>query len=256
MIKNTFDLNPKILADYDKLDEATQKIVDNWEEIKDKAIEAQKQMEENFSTLAGDLGTSLSDALIEAWTNKDLYSAIDAFHDKVGEAIADITKQMIFAAVFKANFDKAEEGMRNSFGLITDENGKVRQMTDEEMQRIDENGRRIYDEDIRDNIKTLGEDIKAGVAIYGDAIEEADKELKEAGFKNGIGATEDSSTTGLVGQISRSITEDTGQELAGLFRSTRDDGRIVRDLTQVGVGHLLKIEINTGQTVVGIKKTL
>ena len=77
--KNTFDLNPKILADYDKLDEATQKIVDNWEEIKDKAIEAQKQMEENFSTLAGNLGASLSDALIEAWTNKDLYSAIDAF---------------------------------------------------------------------------------------------------------------------------------------------------------------------------------
>ena len=34
---DTFELNPEIIKDYAKLDDATKKIVDNWKEIKEKA---------------------------------------------------------------------------------------------------------------------------------------------------------------------------------------------------------------------------
>ena len=64
----------------------------------------------------------------------------------------------------------------------------------------------------------------------------------------------DSTTSTLVGQIQKDITEETGTELAGLARSSRDDMRTVRDLTRVGVKHLSLIEINTANTVSEIKK--
>ena len=65
----TFELNPKILENYGKLDEATKKLVDNWEEIRIKALEAEKQMEENFRDLAGNIGVMLSDSLIDSFRN-------------------------------------------------------------------------------------------------------------------------------------------------------------------------------------------
>jgi hypothetical protein len=52
-------------------------------------------------------------------------------------------------------------------------------------------------------------------------------------------------TGGLAGQISKNITEDTGSELAGLFRRFADDERGVRDYTKMGVDHMIGIEKNT-----------
>ncbi len=59
---------------------------------------------------------------------------------------------------------------------------------------------------------------------------------------------------GLSGQITRSITEDTGSELAGLFRRFADDGRVVKDYTKIGIDRLLNIEANTFNTVVELQK--
>lgn len=59
---------------------------------------------------------------------------------------------------------------------------------------------------------------------------------------------------GLSGQISRSITEDTGTELAGLFRRFADEQRVVKDYTKIGVNHLVGIEKNTFDTVAELQK--
>lgn len=114
---DTYELNERLVADYDKLDEDTKKIVDNWEEIKNKAQEAEEQMRQTFSDLAGDIGTQLSDALVEAFRNGDLYSAIDDFHKKMTDTIEDILEQLVFSATFGAMFDELEDRMMKSFGV-------------------------------------------------------------------------------------------------------------------------------------------
>ena len=113
----TYELNPQIIADYDKLDDDTKQIVDNWDEIKDKALEAEQEMKDSFSELAGDIGTNLSDALVEAFRNKALYDAIDDFHDTVTGTIEDILEQLIFSTVFSDMFDELEQRMMDSFGI-------------------------------------------------------------------------------------------------------------------------------------------
>ena len=55
-------------------------------------------------------------------------------------------------------------------------------------------------------------------------------------------------TAGLSGEITRTITEATGTELAGLFRKMSDDGRLNRDYTKMAVNHLALIEANTLRT--------
>lgn len=111
----TFELNPEILANYNKLDEATKKIVDNWQEIKDKALEAEEQMRQNFKDLAGDIGNSLTNALVDAFRNGDIYAAMDDFHGEMTKIIEDITTQLILAALLDPLLDAATEGMMNSF---------------------------------------------------------------------------------------------------------------------------------------------
>jgi len=54
---------------------------------------------------------------------------------------------------------------------------------------------------------------------------------------------------GLSGAIRRDITEDTGTELAALFRRYADEQRVVKDYTVQGVSHLVGIEANTAETV-------
>jgi DNA repair exonuclease SbcCD ATPase subunit len=57
----------------------------------------------------------------------------------------------------------------------------------------------------------------------------------------------------LSGIIQRSITEETGTELAGLMRKISDDNRQNRDYNKLGVDHLINIEANTFQTVEELK---
>lgn len=55
-------------------------------------------------------------------------------------------------------------------------------------------------------------------------------------------------TAGLTG-IVRNITEETGNELTGLFRRFADEQRVVKDYSILGVNHLMNIEKNTYDTV-------
>jgi hypothetical protein len=61
---------------------------------------------------------------------------------------------------------------------------------------------------------------------------------------------------GLTSQIQRSITEETGSELAGLFRRFADDARISRDYTLTGINHLVGIEKNTFNTVLRLDSAI
>ena len=117
----TYELNPQIIADYKKLDDETKQIVDNWEAIAAKAKEAEEQIRETFSNLSGDIGKQLSDSLVAAFRNGELYSAIDDFHAKMTDTIEDILEQLVFSATFGAMFDQLEDRMMKSFGVGGDQ---------------------------------------------------------------------------------------------------------------------------------------
>jgi hypothetical protein len=222
--KDTFEINPKILADYDKLDTATKKLVDNWKDIATKAKEAQDQMTATFADMAGSLGDSLSESLINAFTNGNLYSAVDDFRRKVGDTIASITKQLLMATFFQKYFDAAQEGFNQSFGMITDaETGKLRIQTDTELARLDATGKRIADATIVDDLDTLANGIVDGVAGYGKAAAEMDWLLKEKGYAGLAGSA---ATEGTVAGAIKGVTEDTARRLEGLINSIRETGVI------------------------------
>lgn len=117
----TFELNPKILADYDKLDEATKKLVDNWEEIRKEALEAQKEMRETFQKLSGDIGDLLGKALADAFRTGEWESEMANFEKKLDEMIGRILDQLIFSAVFGEEFRKLQKAMEDSFGVGGDQ---------------------------------------------------------------------------------------------------------------------------------------
>jgi hypothetical protein len=82
---------------------------------------------------------------------------------------------------------------------------------------------------------------------------EADRQAayKAAGISPTIGTA---AQAGLSGQIAAQMTEDTGSELAGLFRRYADDERLVRDYSKLGVNHLVSIEANTYNTVLELQR--
>lgn len=117
-----FNLNQRLIADYDKLDDATKQIVDNWDEIVDKMREAEDAMRENFSELAGDLGDKLATSLSNAFRSGKLDSAIGDFKKDVNKTIESILEQAVFASVFQDLFDNLEKEMMASFGAGGDQN--------------------------------------------------------------------------------------------------------------------------------------
>ena len=152
-----FDLNPKIIADYNKLDDATKRIVDNWDEIKQKAEEAEQQMRDNFSDLAGDIGDRLSDALVDAFRSGDLYSAIDDFHGKMTSTIEDILEQLVFSSTFGKMFDELEQRFNDSFG---------------------EGG----DQDITDDLMWMEREYQNKLGQYNDAMNRVKESLERQGY--------------------------------------------------------------------------
>lgn len=153
----TFELNPEILASYSKLDEETKQLVDHWDEIRKKAMDAEQQMEETFATLAGDLGRNLSQTLAAAWRDGDLFRAVDDYERYVGETIGKIIEQLVFAQYFQGYFDELKKRFKDSF-----EAGG--------------------DQDIFDDIIWFSREYKKGVESYGKAMDEARKALKGEGI--------------------------------------------------------------------------
>ena len=182
----SFELNPKILQSYASLDDATKMLVDNWEEIRKKALEAQKEMEENFKALSGDLGTALSKALSDGLRSGDISSALRSFDEQVSGTIHSIMEQQLFATYFQRYFDELSEGMKRSF---------------------DTGG----DGDIKDDIKRFARQYKQGIEGYKQAWKEASAELEREGFES-----ERSERTAVAHRGLAQASQDSIDELMGI----------------------------------------
>lgn len=201
--KNTFELNPAILADYKKLDEATQKLVDNWSEIKEKAKEAEKQMRDTFSDLAGDIGNQLSQALINAFREGDIYAGIDDFHSYMTTKIEDIVGQLIFAAHFQQLFNDLEKRFNSSFA---------------------DGG----DGSIVDDLLWFSKQYKEGVAAFGNDLKSAKEQLLKEGID--IFSTERSREGAKKGIATAS--EETMSEVSGALYALRYTTADIRNINR------------------------
>ncbi|WP_340112613.1 hypothetical protein [Maribellus mangrovi] len=184
--KETFELNPEILADYEKLDDATKKLVDNWEEIRTKAEEAQQQMRDTFKSLAGDIGTQLSDALVNAFRNNALTSAMNDFESGVSSMIENIIAQMVFATYFQSMLDELQQGFEDSFK---------------------DGG----DQDIIDDIIKFTQEYTDAIPGYMDAMKTWREEMKRQGFDVFEADTRTPSSKGIAQASQDSVDELNGR---------------------------------------------
>lgn len=183
----TFELNPAIIENYSKLDEATKKLVDNWEEIRQKALESQEQMRQTFKDLAGDIGGALSDALVNSFKNGDVFGAIDVFQDKINNTIEAILGQLIFARHFQDMFDDLEKRFEASFDVGGDN-------------------------DIVDDIVWFSQEYKKQIEAYAKNMEAARDEFKNQGIDIFQPTAQD--RQGVAKGIS-GLTQDQGNKLEG-----------------------------------------
>lgn len=210
---DTYELNQQLLADYDKLDEATKQIVDNWEEIIAKAKEAEEQMRQNFSDLAGDIGNQLSEALVNAFRNGNLYSAIDDFHKKMTSTIEDILSQLVFSATFGAMFDELEERMMDSF-------------------------RAGGDQDITDDLVWMEEEYQNSLDQYNNAMEQVKQALESLGYNVFSGGEQQQNAKAGAFQT---MSQDTAGELNGRFTAFQLSNEIISKAAQDGLGYIITI---------------
>lgn len=197
---NPFALNPQILADYAKLDDATKQLVDNWKEIEETANKALEEMRDTFNDLCGDIGDQLRDSLVEAWRNRDLYAAIDEFHDYMGGVIENILEQLVFAQVMQPIFDQLQKDMENSF--------------------LPEG-----DQDITDDLAKFANILPDKLEAFAVAMEQARAGMEQYGFN--LWQASDSTEGGLSTGI-KSITEDTANLLASYINAIRADVSAMR----------------------------
>lgn len=92
---------------------------------------------------------------------------------------------------------------------------------------------------------------------YDDIIEKGKANREAAYAIAGISSTpSEAINNGLSMGIRRDISEQTGTELAGLFRRFADDNRQTKDYTLAGLNHLVGIERNTLDTVFELKNAV
>ena len=207
--EDPFDLNPRILADYQLLEDETKAIVDNWQEIRSEAESAMEEMHETFTSLVGNLGDDLRDMLVEAWRAGDVYDAIEDMHNYVGEVIEDILERMVFARTLQGVFDDLEKEMDASFAPGGDQ-------------------------DITDDLARFGDRLPARITEFSRGMEAAREAMDRIGYDlwsnvAGEGAGNAISSAG--------ITERTASLLASYVNGIRADVSVQRGLLQEFFAH-------------------
>ena len=208
----TFELNKQIQAQYEKLNDEGKRLVDNWEEIKKKAQEAKKALEDSLSEMVGHLSKDLSSLLVDAFSNGSLYSAIDKFHDKVSDAMSSIIEQRIFSIVFEDFFKGVEDEMKKSMG-----SGGDGSITDD-LQRMDKGYRERLE-------------------LYETMMNSAKKEMDALGY-----SVWKSSRQASVGGI-QSVTQDSINDLSGRVTAIQGHTYSISENTKLLVstaGNILK----------------
>lgn len=217
-------MNSREFAKNDK--EALQYIIDLY----DQAEEAWKSVKDYFEGVFGDLGQTLTDALVDAFKNGT--DAGKAFVDSLTGMLEKLAEQMIYTVTIAPLLEKAQEEMLDVM--------KREDLTDEEKFS---NYVRILD-DMTDNVLSQQGTFNALLEKYRQMAKEKGLDLWQ-----GDSTTQTGKSGAYTTASQESITKLEGLYTAMLVHETNIDTNVenVAGSMQTALGHLKRIDTNTGE---------
>lgn len=217
-------MNSREFAKNDK--EALQYIIDLY----DQAEEAWKSVKDYFEGVFGDLGQTLTDALVDAFKNGT--DAGKAFVDSLTGMLEKLAEQMIYTVTIAPLLEKAQEEMLDVM--------KREDLTDEEKFG---NYVRILD-DMTDNALSQQGTFNALLEKYRQMAKEKGLDLWQ-----GDSTTQTGKSGAYTTASQESITKLEGLYTAMLVHETNIDTNVenVAGSMQTALGHLKRIDTNTGE---------
>lgn len=217
-------INSREFAKNDK--EALQYIIDLY----DQAEEAWESVKDYFEGVFGDLGQTLTDALVDAFKNGT--DAGKAFADSLTGMLEKLAEQMIYTVTIAPLLEKAQEEMLDVM--------KREDLTDEEKFG---NYVRILD-DMTDNALSQQGTFNALLEKYRQMAKEKGLDLWQ-----GDSTTQTGKSGAYTTASQESITKLEGLYTAMLVHETNIDTNVenVAGSMQTALGHLKRIDTNTGE---------
>lgn len=217
-------MNSREFAKNDK--EALQYIIDLY----DQAEEAWESVKDYFEGVFGDLGQTLTDALVDAFKNGT--DAGKAFADSLTGMLEKLAEQMIYTVTIAPLLEKAQEEMLDVM--------KREDLTDEEKFG---NYVRILD-DMTDNALSQQGTFNALLEKYRQMAKEKGLDLWQGDSTTQMGKSGAYTTAS-----QESITKLEGLYTAMLVHETNIDTNVenVAGSMQTALGHLKRIDTNTGE---------
>lgn len=217
-------MNSREFAKNDK--EALQYIIDLY----DQAEEAWESVKDYFEGVFGDLGQTLTDALVDAFKNGT--DAGKAFADSLTGMLEKLAEQMIYTVTIAPLLEKAQEEMLDVM--------KREDLTDEEKFG---NYVRILD-DMTDNALSQQGTFNALLEKYRQMAKEKGLDLWQ-----GDSTTQTGKSGAYTTASQESITKLEGLYTAMLVHETNIDTNVenVAGCMQTALGHLKRIDTNTGE---------
>lgn len=217
-------MNSREFAKNDK--EALQYIIDLY----DQAEEAWESVKDYFEGVFGDLGQTLTDALVDAFKNGT--DAGKAFADSLTDMLEKLAEQMIYTVTIAPLLEKAQEEMLDVM--------KREDLTDEEKFG---NYVRILD-DMTDNALSQQGTFNALLEKYRQLAKEKGLDLWQ-----GDSTTQTGKSGAYTTASQESITKLEGLYTAMLVHETNIDTNVenVAGSMQTALGHLKRIDTNTGE---------
>ena len=217
-------MNSREFAKNDK--EALQYIIDLY----DQAEEAWESVKDYFEGVFGDLGQTLTDALVDAFKNGT--DAGKAFVDSLTGMLEKLAEQMIYTVTIAPLLEKAQEEMLDVM--------KREDLTDEEKFG---NYVRILD-DMTDNALSQQGTFNALLEKYRQLAKEKGLDLWQ-----GDSTTQTGKSGAYTTASQESITKLEGLYTAMLVHETNIDTNVenVAGSMQTALGHLKRIDTNTGE---------
>jgi len=214
------------IVDSGLLKDDSEQLLKTWIEYQNEIDAANEAIADAVKSLAGEIGSDLAGALKDAWS--DGKDGFKAFKDTVSSGLEDIISELAFNSVFTNSLTKLQDDLTSALTSGSDYNDIMQ----------------AYE-----NFYSGADDL---VDQYDDIMDANKKAAEAAGFD---WSSSSSSASGLIGSA-QSLTEETGGELAGIWRKTSDDTRVIRDYTKEGIDHLVRIEANTYNTVIELQNAV
>ncbi|MGN6352816.1 MAG: hypothetical protein ACTHLB_05470 [Parafilimonas sp.] len=210
------------LIDSNKVKDSSKEVLQSLIDWKKQVEEARQQMAEVVQTLAGNLGDTIANSLTDAFEQGT--DAGKAFADSVKQTLENVIKQQLLNQVFGKAFDELQKRMEASFDPTT---GGDMNWTDDLTNFFNQYG-------------TLASQFEQGLQDAKDAAATAGLDIFQS---------TDSVKQGLAGAIQASITEDTANELAGLWRGQYDVTKQTMQIAKDALVYHQRIEANTAQSL-------